>query len=191
MRILIIALGRSGGHQLNMWLSMELGYKMMHEPKITLEEINEDNIVVKCVINKIENINNINTTNWDKIIGLTRVDTKECAISHIKAIETINYRNRYNISNEWLDQQKLKIIQYAEQINKKNNYVNGIKEIELKVTYEGIYDTKEDIQRIKDYIGIIHTKYEYLLDNRNRLRDMPINNKTNNETGKIIPIKFL
>ena len=32
MRILIIALVRSGGHQLNEWLALELGYKMIHEP---------------------------------------------------------------------------------------------------------------------------------------------------------------
>ena len=39
------------------------------------------------------------------------------------------------------------------------------------VTYEGIYYTKEDIQKIKDYIGITNTKYEHLLDNTNRLRN--------------------
>ena len=32
MIILIIALKRSGGHQLNEWLALELGYKMIHEP---------------------------------------------------------------------------------------------------------------------------------------------------------------
>ena len=181
MRILIIAVGRSGGHQLNMWLSKELGYKMIHEPKIIPKKINENNIVVKYVVNKMESIDNINLNNWDKIIGLTRVDTLECATSYIKAIETKNYRNRYYINDEWVNQKKLEIIQFAKQINKRNNYITEIKEIELKVTYEGIYNTKEDIQRIKDYIGIIHTKYEYLLDNKNRLRTISKVKQTKNK----------
>ena len=32
MRILIIAMGRRGGYQLNQWLTLELNYKMIHEP---------------------------------------------------------------------------------------------------------------------------------------------------------------
>jgi hypothetical protein len=55
-------------------------------------------------------------------------------------------------------------------IESNNNYLKEIKEIQLFTTYEGIYHSKEDIQRIKDYIGIKNTNYEYLLDNKNRLR---------------------
>ena len=55
MRILIIALARSGGYQLNEWLALELGYKMIHEPIRTNESIEGDNIVVKYLINEIEN----------------------------------------------------------------------------------------------------------------------------------------
>ena len=55
MRILIIALGRSGGYQLNEWLAFELGYKMIHEPIRTNQSIEGDNIVVKYLINEIEN----------------------------------------------------------------------------------------------------------------------------------------
>ena len=56
--------------------------------------------------------------------------------------------------------------------NAKSNidYLKAIEEIKILVSYESIYDTKEDIQRIKDYIGIKNTKYEYLLNNKNRLR---------------------
>ena len=50
-------------------------------------------------------------------------------------------------------------------------YIKELNPIQLQVTYESIYDTKEDIQRIKDYIGITSTKYEHLLDNTNRLRN--------------------
>ena len=58
MRILIIALARSGGYQLNEWLALELGYKMIHEPIWNNKSIEGNDIVVKYNISEIENITN-------------------------------------------------------------------------------------------------------------------------------------
>ena len=171
MRILIIALARSGGYQLNEWLALELGYKMVHEPIRTNQSVEGDNIVVKYLINEIENRMDIDFTNWDKIIGLTRIDARECAISQTKAVQTNEWRGGYEVNSEWINQNETDIKHFEEWVNKRNDYLNTIKEIQLKVTYEGIYNTKEDTQRIKDYIGITSTKYEHLLDNTNRLRN--------------------
>jgi len=171
MRILIIALGRSGGYQLNEWLALELGYKMIHEPIRTNQSIEGDNIVVKYLINEIEDRTDIDYINWEKIIGLTRMDVRECAISQTKALQTNEWRGGYEVSNEWIKENEIDINYFEEWVNKQNDYLNTINEIQLQVTYERIYNTKEDIQRIKDYIGITNTKYEHLLDNTNRLRD--------------------
>ena len=171
MRILIIALGRSGGYQLNEWLALELGYKMIHEPIRTNQSIEGDNIVVKYLINEIENRTDIDLINWDKMIGLTRMDVRECAISQTKAVQTNKWRDGYEVSSEWINQNETDINHFEYLKNKSIDYLNKIKEIQLKVTYERIYNTKEDIQRIKDYIGISNTKYEHLLDNTNRLRN--------------------
>jgi len=171
MRILIIALARSGGYQLNEWLALELGYRMIHEPTGRNESVSGDNIVVKYLINEIENINNIDYTKWDKIIGLTREDVRECAISQTRAVQTKEWRNGYEVSDEWIKENEKDIKHFEEWANKGIDYLKTIKEIQLLVTYEGIYNTKEDIQRIKDYIGITNTKYEHLLDNTNRLRN--------------------
>jgi hypothetical protein len=171
MRILIIALARSGGYQLNEWLALELGYKMIHEPIRTNESIEGDNIVVKYLINEIENRNDIDFSNWDKIIGLTRTDVRECAISQTQAWQTKKWRSGYEVSDEWIVENEIEIKHFEEWVNKRNDYLNGINEINLRVTYERIYNTKEDIQRIKDYIGITNTKYEHLLDSTNRLRN--------------------
>jgi len=171
MRILIIALARSGGYQLNEWLALELGYKMIHEPIRTNQSIEGDNIVVKYLINEIENRMDIDYINWDKIIGLTRLDIRECAISQTKAVQTNEWRSGYEVSNEWINENKIDINHFEEWVDKRSDYLNTIKEIQLNVTYEGIYNTKEDIQRIKDYIGISNTKYEHLLDSTNRLRN--------------------
>jgi hypothetical protein len=171
MRILIIALSRSGGYQLNEWLSMELEHKMIHEPIYTNQSIEGNNIVVKYNISEIENRMDIDLTNWDKIIGLTREDARECSISHTKAVQRKEWRNGYEVSDEWIKENEIDIKYFEEWVNNTIDYFNTIKEIQLKVTYEGIYDTKEDIQRIKDYIGLTSTKYEHLLDNTNRLRN--------------------
>ena len=171
MRILIIALGRSGGYQLNEWLALELGYKMIHEPIRTNQSIEGDNIVVKYLINEIEDRTDIDYINWEKIIGLTRMDVRECAISQTKALQTNEWRGGYEVSNEWIKENEIDINYFEEWVNKQNDYLNTINEIQLQVTYERIYNTKEDIQRIKDYIGITNTKYEHLLDNTNRLRN--------------------
>ena len=180
MRILIIALARSGGYQLNEWLALELGYKMIHEPIYNNKSIEGNDIVVKYNISEIENRMDIDLTNWDKIIGLMRTDARECSISHTKAVERKEWRKRYEVSDEWLNENDADINHFEEWIRNQIQFFNNIKEIELKVTYEGIYDTKEDIQRIKDYIGITNPKYEHLLDSTNRLR------KTKGTKSKLI-----
>lgn len=170
MRILIIALERSGGYQLNEWLALELGYKMIHEPIITPQSIEGDNIVVKYLITEIIDRNDIDFTNWDKIIGLIRMDTYETAISQTVAQEQKKWHDSYKISDEWI-YNNIKLINESQKNIKSNiDYLKAIEEIKMLVSYESIYNTKEDIQRIKDYIGIKNRKYEYLLNNRNRLR---------------------
>ena len=169
MRILIIALMRSGGYQLNEWLAKELGYKMIHEPIRRNASIEENNIVVKYLVNDIQNRTDVDLENWDKIIGLTREDTMECAKSSVYAEQTKKWHIRYEMINEWIEDNKENIIKRESNIKNEINFIKELNGIKLQVIYERIYNTKEDIQRIKDYIGIKDTKYEYLLDNRNRL----------------------
>jgi hypothetical protein len=171
MRILIIAIGRSGGTILNKWLGLELGHKILNEPIWNKLSIDKNDIVVKYHIEEIQEITDIDLTNWDKIIGLTRADTYDTAISNYRAYQKNEWDCAYEISDEWVKENQLNINENEEKIIKKIELIKEIKEIGIFVTYEGIYNTKEDIQRIKDYIGITNTKYEYLLDNTNRLRN--------------------
>jgi hypothetical protein len=171
MRILIIAVGRSGGYQLNQWLALELNCKMIHEPVNNKLNIDGDNIVVKCLINEIKNNMDIDFTNWDKIIGLTRKNTIECAISYAAAAERNEWRNGYEVTNEWILNNIETINKNQQGIVDETDYINTIKQIGLMVTYEEIYDTKTDIDRIKKYIGLGDLKYHHLLDNTNRLRN--------------------
>ena len=144
---------------------------MIHEPNITNESTEGDNIVVKHLITDIEKENDIDYKNWDKIIGLIREDVRECAISQTVAIQKDQWRVGYEVTDEWIKENEETIQYYEGWVKDKIQSINQIKEIELMITYEGIYYTKEDIQKIKDYIGISNTKYEHLLDNSNRLRN--------------------
>ncbi len=171
MRILIIAIGRSGGTMLNKWLGLELTHKVLNEPIWNKLSIDKNDIVVKYHIDEIQEITDIDLTNWDKIIGLTRVDTYDTAISQHRAYQKNEWDCAYKISDEWVKENQLNINENEEKIIKKIELIKEIKEIGIFVTYEGIYNTKEDIQRIKDYIGITNTKYEHLLDNTNGFRN--------------------
>ena len=171
MRILIIALVRSGGRQLNEWLALELGYKMIHEPIRRNASIEGDDIVVKYLIGEIQNRTDIDLLNWDKIIGLVRNDTIECAKSFVYAEQIDRWHGGYEMTSEWIEDNKENIIGLESILKNQIDYIKELNPIQLQVTYESIYDTKEDIQRIKDYIGITNAKYEHLLDNTNRLRN--------------------
>jgi hypothetical protein len=195
MRILIIALVRTGGYQFNDWLALELGYERVHEPIVrNVSTEGKDNIVVKNLINDYEKDINLHNDlkNWDRIIGLTRENTYDTAISHVYALQNKEWRLPYNVTDEWILENENEIKEVEQWFIESTNYLKAIKEIELFVTYEGIYYTKEDIQRVKDYVGIKNAKYKHLLDNSNKLRDRPIPK----ETGKYKqpwcePIRFV
>ena len=90
MRILIIANQRSGSTVLGEWLSYELNYKYINEPKI-VENIIDDNVIVKCLYVTFPS-KNFNTLieKYDKIIGLTRKNTDESAISLLYCQESLD-----------------------------------------------------------------------------------------------------
>jgi len=171
MRILIIAVGRSGGYQLNKWLSLELNYRMVHEPIKTKESTEGDNIVVKHLITDIEEGYVIDYSKWDKVIGLIRTNTNECAISQTMSLQKNQWRVTYDVTDEWIKENETSIKYFEGWADDRIKSIKEIKEIGLMVTYEGIYNTKEDIDRIKNYIGINTVNYEHLLDNTNRLRN--------------------
>jgi hypothetical protein len=135
MRILIIAIGRGGGYQLNEWLALELGYKMLHEPIWNKLDINQNNIVVKYNIGEIEGVIDLEFTNWDKIIGLTRLDTYNTAISQISAWESKEYRIGYEVSNEWIENNKLNIEHIQKKVEEKIRYGMGNSIVDPTIEY--------------------------------------------------------
>lgn len=173
-RILIVGMGRSGGYNLGMWLSKELDYKFIHEPKINNLDEGGYNIVTKYLITEWEVQKNPLLYRYDKIIGLIREGDRDCAISQCWAEQKNQWRNNYTITDEWITENEGYINEMEGWVKSKRESLLSIKELGLVVSYEGIYERKTDIQKILNYVGIKETKYMHLMDESNRLRS---NNK--------------
>lgn len=180
MKILIISSPRTGGNVFSKWLSVELNYKWIHEPFHNhfnefndIEKVlNEDNIVVKVQINdwskKYTDTKFYNF--FDKIIGLTRNNLKETSISLLKAFETKNFTKNYKIDDEWITENENKLNELMVDIEKDFNKIKNISD-SLQITYEGIYETKNDIEKIMKYIHLNEMKYYDLINPKNRYRN--------------------
>jgi hypothetical protein len=188
MRILIIAMGRSGGFSLLNWIGLEKRYQTIHEPTVDNDDMlsiykmrllakNKNNTVVKFLISEIENeLDTFDWSNWDKIIGLIRNDTRECAISHCWALSSNIWRECYEIPNEWIIENEKEIKEEEERLKKNKEVISNIPQIELLVSYENIYyenlyENNEDINKLTKYLEIKKINSYSLLDNRNRLRN--------------------
>jgi len=170
MRIGIIAMGRSGGCNLGQWISYELGYRFYHEPYWNKLHIGESSITKYNMYEVIEG--NIKPQ-FDKTIGLYRNDLRECVISHIRAEESGEWHVPYKITNEWIGERESHIEGRIESLKEYLIRLKGIPTIECWITYEGIYQSGEDIQKLIDYLDIKEPKYLHLFDNSLRLRETP------------------
>lgn len=184
MKILIIAPSRTGGRILNKWLSLELKHLFLHEPfhfhKESFIKTNEDlkktlennNIVVKVnygdwkKMYEDENFFSL----FNKIICLTRKDIYDTAISYTKALQTNNFTNGYNLNEEWIEKNIEEINKNYVYLEKQMLMTKGIKNT-LHITYEGVYETGEDINKIKNYLQITELNHLYLLSKNLKYRN--------------------
>lgn len=167
MKIIVVAMGRSGGYGLGEWISLELNYKYYHEPIRQNLIISEENRVIKYLLDEW-NIMDIKPE-YDVLIGLVRENSKECSISQIKGNETGKYRVKYEVSEEWLKINQENIERESLNIDKLRNKVIEL-QTDLLVTYERIYETGIDIKPLCELFSIRAPKYLHLLSNSNRLR---------------------
>jgi hypothetical protein len=193
MRILICTHGRSGGMGLLAWITreMEYGYGSYHEPDIInnkdlLEEINgRNNCIVKIFPYWIKwggvDLDKF-VDSFDKVICHKRENTREMAISmayseveSLKVLKeggVIDCHQTYKIDDQWIEDHESRIQEIMEDDRLTNCGLNLIKrEDALHTTYERIFDGKEDVERIIEYLGIKNSKHTYTLDKKYRLRN--------------------
>jgi len=170
MRIGIIGMGRSGGFNLGQWIALELGYPYKHEPYINNLDTNGKNVVVKWLYSEW-NDSDKNLPDMDKWIGLWRENIRECAISHAKSYQTGEWRTPYTLTTEWIEENEEYISGIQKEIQYACDILVKIPQIKLIVTYEGIYNSGKDIQRLMEYLDIKAPKYLHLFNRAGRLRD--------------------
>lgn len=163
---------------LTSWISQELNLQFNHEPFNTNQDFvdlafNQDNQVVKDFPNHIENAgvnlyDFINT--FDKVIIHTREDNMDTAISLSKMGHKHDYHKIYKVDENWVEEHKDEIDNHLNQVNREKKKLMELTGY-LNVTYNGIYETKEDISRLTEYLGIDKPKWFDILNKRRRLRD--------------------
>lgn len=165
MKILILAVGRSGGYRLSQWLSMEFGYTHVHEPKYRNYIANDNEVVKELIYYKPHNI-----TQYDKVIGLIRENVEEVAVSQLRGMKTNKWHENYIVTNNWLNDNQNEINETKLDILKLNDMVLNDRDIQLHVTYEKIYNSKEDIEKLKDFLNIKEFNHLNHIDNKYKYR---------------------
>ncbi len=194
MRILIIAQSRTGSTAFSKWLSKELNYYWLNEPfnsniKSQIDKVfTEKNIVCKICVKEIEsnfigrqnikikNINDLFLLTWDKIFILTRNDSYDQAISKVWASLNNKWHDKYEITQDWLQQNKNHIEKYSKELESEKIKINSFHF--NQISYEGIYETGLDLSKVCSLVGIDKMNYFDDLSLKNKYRVDKIIKKT-------------
>jgi LPS sulfotransferase NodH len=170
MKILVLSYTRCGSTALCKWLSKELSYTLDETPydRNHFNRVFEkNNIIRKIVVEEYfptkEEINKFN-----KVIFLTRKNNIDAAISRITADNSGEWHSEYEVTNEWINENRTKITSISNYINRlkiKLEYYEG-----FHIMYEDVYENKESIIKILDYINIHNPKHLEDLNYKNRYR---------------------
>jgi hypothetical protein len=176
MRILIYALPRTGSNNLTHYIANSLHYKEIIEPyneqrfwdkDITEFDIWErDNVVVKMMLGQGEEKYEDVSAKFDKTVILYRENRKEQAESFVHATKSIDWHAPYTYDPSKVDQSE-----YLETLEKFNSRLEKLTTYKhFTVTYENLYLSGIDKDRLDEYIGITNKSFRFLLDSKNKYR---------------------
>jgi len=180
MRVLILTHPRSGGFSLLSWISRELGYTSYHEPlQSEFRSLiqNTPNVVVKEDVSSVLLFfPDIDTymSKFDRVIFHTRENLRDCAISRVRQLETGESHVVYAIDAAWLAAHEAQITRTEMEsmgihgaILSAASHFNGIG---ITTSYEGVYHSGADIQRICQFIGVSDPQWTEIIDPKRRLQ---------------------
>jgi LPS sulfotransferase NodH len=185
MKILVLSHTRCGSTTLCKWLSKELKFTLDETPynHTQFSNVFEKNNVIRKIVAEEYFPTKEEINKFDKVIFLSRKNTIDASISYITANNLEEWHVEYEVTNEWIEENKIKIINISNYINrlkmKLNDYVG------FHVTYEDIYENKNSITKILEYINIDNPKHLEDLNYNNRYR------KDNNVFIKDKPTKLI
>ena len=164
MKILILSHTRCGSTTLCKWISKELNFKLddNYYDKNTFNSVFEkSNIIRKIVVEEYyPSDNDINK--FDKVISLSRENSVDTAISFINANNKNSWHDTYEITNEWINNNKNKIIETAHKYEHLKEYLKN-KNL-FQTTYENIYINKTDVNKVISYLNIENPKHLDMID---------------------------
>lgn len=170
MHILILSHTRCGSTTLCKWISNELDIELDETPydKTTFEFIfKKTNIIKKIVVEEYTPSNEI-INKFDKVICLTRESNIDTAISFINADSKDIWHDAYEITNEWINDNRNKII---ETVYKYEHLKNHLKNKDaFQITYENMYINKTDVNRVISYLNIENPRHLDMLNNNKKYR---------------------
>lgn len=182
MRILIITHHRSGGMSLLDWIARELSLLSFHEP---FESQNPE--IIKKVWESSHMITKVFPDNlikfgvdvekllstFDKVIVHRRLDKLDTAISnaHFDEDSHINAHETYTLDDDWAERNKDKVERELKILVELHKGLDKFEGIGISTTYEGVYNTGKDVERLKEYLNINEPKHLNVLDSKRRLRN--------------------
>jgi LPS sulfotransferase NodH len=164
MKILILSHTRCGSTTLCKWISKELDIELDETPydKTLFNFVFEkENIIRKIVIEEYNPSNEV-IKKFDKVICLSRENNIESAISFISTNNKNSWHDTYEITNEWIDNNKNKIIETAHKYEHLKEYLKN-KNL-FQTTYENIYINKTDVNKVISYLNIENPKHLDMID---------------------------
>lgn len=165
MRILVLKHRRAGAFVLSQWIASELQLHHYHEPLGEEHPFNRhnaeralygDNVVIEEIPESIKEFGvdyNDYLNTFDKIVCLTRKDLRECAISMQTFIQKNKYEQYNIITADWLNLNEQEFQANEKYLNKSKLEVLDVTNA-LQVTYEDIFETKNDISKLCNYLEI-------------------------------------
>ena len=170
MKILILSHTRCGSTTLCKWISKELDIEL-DETHYDFKQFNsvfeKNNIIRKIVIEEYNPSNEV-IEKFDKVICLSRENDIDSAISFINADNKGRWYDTYEITNEWINDNRNKII---ETIYKYEHLKNSLKNKDVfQITYENMYINKTDVNRVVSYLNIENPIHLDMLDYNKKYR---------------------
>lgn len=186
MRVCIVGTSRSGTTSLMNYVSYSLnlncivepyneGIYTINKPKDADEYKNweQPNTVVKHLITQVPKDKLYNLEDYfDKVIVIHRVNLLEAAESWVVAENTKSWDRHYHYESSISKTDPLILKDLVlEEVKRRVWLAYRIKKLNyFTTTYEDLYTYGIDFNRVKEYLNIETTEYDYLLDGSRRLR---------------------
>lgn len=160
------------------WMGHELRYKTLHEPFSNVELIdnvfNFEDVVVKdfpdSIIRCGYDLKEV-MSKFDKVICHRRESVKDTAISMVRLSDSEQSHHTYKLDDKWLEDNNNQIEEKIKEINDTYGILESLEFNGINTTYDGVYNTKDDIKKLTEYLGIREPAWLDILDNKRRLRN--------------------